>query len=88
MEYAQALDIQRERYTMENLRIVYWDSQMHHRRVAIPDFYIEGKNLIVEIKSNYTLDIQNLKDKVKEYLKLGYNFKLMLEREEVDLNSL
>ena len=45
-------------------------------------------NTIVEIKSNYTLDIQEMKDKVKEYKNLGYNFKLILEHQEVDLNTL
>jgi len=44
--------------------------------------------MIVEIKSEYTLDIQEMKDKVKAYKELGYNFKLILNNEEVDLYSL
>jgi len=44
--------------------------------------------MIIEIKSIFTLDIQNMKDKVKAYKDLGYNFKLILEHQEVDLNSL
>ena len=38
-------------------------------------FYIQEQNLIVEIKSSYTLDIQNMRDKFKAYKKLGYNCK-------------
>ena len=57
-------------------------------RCAIPDFYIPDKNLIIEVKSNYTLDIQNMKDKFKQYTILGYNTKLVLEHKDVDLYSL
>ena len=46
-------------------------------RVAIPDFYIPSLNMIVEIKSCWTYDEQNMKDRVKAYKKLGYNFKLV-----------
>lgn len=35
-----------------------------------------------------TIDIQNMKDKVKKYRELGYNFKLILEHKEVDINTL
>ena len=44
--------------------------------------------MIVEIKSDWTLNIQEMKDKVKAYNDLGYNFKLILEHQEVDLNTL
>lgn len=57
-------------------------------RCAIPDFYILDKNLIIEVKSNYTLDIQNMKDKFKQYTILGYNVKLVLEHKDVDLYTL
>ena len=52
------------------------------QRVAIPDFYLPETNTIVEIKSNYFYDEQNMLDKHKEYKRHGYNFKLILEREE------
>ena len=56
--------------------------------MAIPDFYIKDENLIVEIKSQFTLNVQNMKDKAKAYKELGYNFKLILEHQEIDINTL
>lgn len=38
--------------------------------------------MIVEIKSNYIFDKQNMIDKSKVYKKLGYNFKLILDKQE------
>ena len=57
-------------------------------RVAIPDFYIPNTNTIVEIKSTYTLDVQNMKDKVKKYKELGYDFKLILNHQEVNIDEM
>ena len=82
-EYAKQLDILQLDYTVENLRILYWDSQLLRQRTAIPDFYIPQTNTIIEVKSNYTYDRQNMVDKVKAYKKHGYNFKLILEGIEV-----
>ena len=73
---------------VETLRIKYFDSQSYTIKCAIPDFYLIDSNTIVEIKSNYTLDIQNMKDKFKAYQELGYNVKLILEHEEVNLFTL
>jgi predicted nuclease of restriction endonuclease-like RecB superfamily len=56
------------------------------QRVAIPDFYLSESNTIVEIKSNWTYDEQNMKDKFKVYKEHGYNFKLILEGKEVDFS--
>ena len=53
------------------MRIKYFDSQKNEYRCAIPDFYLPDENLIVEIKSDYTLDEQNMKDKKKAYLENG-----------------
>lgn len=44
--------------------------------------------MIVEIKSDYTLDIQEMKDKVKAYKNLGYDFKLILNHKETNIESL
>ena len=41
--------------------------------------------MIVEIKSFWTLDEQNMKDKKKAYLDLGYNFKLICDHKEIIL---
>lgn len=57
-------------------------------RYAIPDFYLIEQNTIVEIKSTFTLNIQEMKDKQQAYVKLGYQFKLILNNKEVDLNTL
>jgi hypothetical protein len=88
LDYADELDKQQIEYEAESLRIKYFDSKTNEYCTAIPDFYLSGTNTIVEIKSNYTLDIQNMKDKVKVYKELGYNFKLILEHQEIDLYKL
>ena len=48
-------------------------------RMAVPDFYIPSTNTIVEIKSEYTLNEQEMKDKAKQYIQNGYNFKLLVD---------
>lgn len=82
-DYANILDDNKIHYEVESLKIKYFDTQLNKERIAIPDFYIRDKNLIVEIKSNFTLDI-----KVISYKNNGYDFKLILEHKEVDLYSL
>lgn len=68
---------------MENLRICYWDSKMSCERISIPDFYLPKTNEIIEIKSNYTYDKQNMNDKFKAYKKQGYKVKLILDKKEM-----
>lgn len=85
LDYVKELDTHQIDYDVECLRIKYWDSQKQKYRCAIPDFYIPSQNLIVEIKSEYTLDKQNMKDKKKAYLEQGYNFKLICEHKELNI---
>ena len=85
LDYAKELDEQQVNYDVECLHIKYWDSQKQEFRCAIPDFYLPDTNTIVEIKSSYTLDKQNMKDKMKTYKDLGYNFKLICDHKEMDL---
>ena len=85
LDYAKELDKQKIDYEVEFIHIKYWDSQKHEYRCAIPDFYIPSTNTIIEIKSNYTLDKQNMKDKIKAYKDLGYNFKLICDHKEINL---
>lgn len=85
IDYANYLDNAKIYYEVENLRLDYFDTQQNKTRIAIPDFYLKDLNTIVEIKSDYTLDIQNMLDKVVAYLDLGYKFSLILEHEEVDI---
>lgn len=82
LDYCKLLDAEKIHYEMEKIRILYWDSQKQKQRVAIPDFYILEDNLIVEIKSSYTYDEQNMRDKVKSYKEHGYDFKLILDKKE------
>lgn len=85
LEYAMYLDENKIPYEMEKLRILYWDSQLLRQRVAIPDFYLMENNELVEIKSNYTYDKQNMKDKFKAYREHGYKCKLILEKKEINI---
>ena len=85
LDYAKELDEQQIDYDVECLRIKYWDSQKQEFRCAIPDFYLPKQNLIIEIKSSWTLDKQNMIDKVKAYKDLGYNFKLICDYKEMPL---
>ena len=70
---------------MECLRLKYFNTQTNSYGCAIPDFYIPSKNEIVEIKSSYTLDIQNMKDKFKAYKELGYNCKCICDYKEIKI---
>lgn len=81
-DYANELDEKRIKYEVESLRIKYFNSELNEYHCAIPDFYLPETNTIVEIKSNYTLNIHEMKDKVKVYKDLGYNFKLILEHKD------
>lgn len=83
-DYAKELDEQKINYEVEALRIKYFDTQQNEYRCAIPDFYIQSKNMIVEIKSEWTLDKQEMKDKMKAYKELGYNFKLICDHKEIN----
>ena len=85
LDYAKELDKQQIDYEVEFKYIKYWDSQKQEYRCAIPDFYIPKDNMIVEIKSSYTLNKQNMKDKMKAYKELGYNFKLICDHKELKI---
>ena len=85
LDYAKELDDNKIDYEVEKLRILYWDSIKLVQRTAIPDFYLTESNTIVEIKSDYTLDIQEMKDKIKAYREHGYKFILILEHKKVPL---
>lgn len=85
LDYAIELDNQQIDYDMECLRIKYFNTQTNSDGCAIPDFYIPTKNEIVEIKSSYTLDLQNMKDKFKAYKELGYNCKCICDYKEIKI---
>lgn len=83
LEYAQELDSKQIKYDVESLRIKYFDTKENIFRCAIPDFYLPDTNTIVEIKSTWTYDEQNIKDKFRAYKDLGYNTKLILDKKEL-----
>lgn len=76
--YAKELDFKKIKYEVEKFKIKYFDTQKNKYRYALPDFFIVSENKIVEIKSDWTLDKQNIKDKEKAYRKQGYNFELKI----------
>lgn len=82
LDYCKELDEKLIRYDMEDLKFKYYDSQKQSLRIAIPDFHILDQNLIVEIKSSFTFDKQNMLDKYVEYHNHGYKFKLILNHKE------
>lgn len=83
-DYAKYLDEHKINYEVEYFRIEYFDTRKNKLRIAIPDFYLVDTNTIVEIKSNFTFDKQNMKDKFCAYKKLGYKTKLILEHKNIE----
>lgn len=79
LEYCKYLDSKKIHYEMEYLRIPYFDSEMNRLRIAIPDFYIPSKNLLIEIKGDYTYSKQNMIDRFRAYKQNGYDYQLVLE---------
>lgn len=79
LDYAKYLDENKIKYEMEALRIKYYDSQRCIERIAIPDFYLPDTNDIIEIKSSYTYNEQNMKDKQLAYFKHGYKLSVILD---------
>jgi hypothetical protein len=77
-DYYEKLDEQKIFYEVEKLRLIYFDTQKNKRRIAIPDIFIPNENLIIEIKSTWTHDEQNWKDRLKAYKKLKYKVKLVI----------
>jgi len=70
---------------MESKRILYYDTKSKNYKVAIPDFYLPLENKIVEIKSGYTYDEQNMKDKFKAYKEKGYICELILDHKKINI---
>ena len=88
LDFAKILDEQKISYDVEKVKVLYFDTQLNIERVAIPDFYIPSTNTLIEIKSYWTLDLQNMYDKRKSYFANGYNFKLILEHKEIELDDI
>lgn len=87
LKFAQELDSKKVPYRVEEVRLPYYDTQTQSTRVAVVDFYLPNTNELVEIKSKYTLNIQNMKDKFKAYREAGYIPKLIVNGEEVNISG-
>lgn len=88
IDYAKELDSNKILYQVESIRLEYFDTLLNKTRIAVPDFYLPNTNEIVEIKSDFTLDIQEMLDKFGAYKNLGYIPKLILEHKEVSLYNI
>lgn len=82
LDLCNELDEKRVSYSMESLRIQYFDSQKQKTRTALPDFHLPVHNEIVEVKSEYFFDKVNMQDKFREYKSRGYDCRLLLEHKE------
>ena len=83
--YAKELDEKHISYDVESKRIKYFDQTKLLHRIAIPDFFLIDSNMLVEIKSSYTLNLENMKDKFIAYDKLGYKTKLIVDGKEIKI---
>lgn len=84
LDYMKYLDNCNISYVHEPFRVVYYNSAKKKETFCVPDFILPETNTIVEIKSTYTYDQQNMIDKSNQYKKLGYKFKLILDHKEYD----
>lgn len=84
-DYAEKLDSLKITYEVESIRLSYFNRSKNREAIAIPDFYIPSTNTIIEIKSDFTLDIDEMIDKFNAYISFGYNPILILEKEEIDI---
>ena len=87
LEYAQHLDQLKIQYDVEKIRIPYFDSKLNKYRYSVPDFYLPKSNTIVEVKSEFTYDKENMVNKIQKYIELGYNMILVLDHEEYDIRD-
>lgn len=78
-DYCIELDKKKIQYTMESIPIQYYDTQLQKIRYAYPDFYLPESNTIIEVKSSWTFDKQNMIDRFTKFIELGYNVDLLYE---------
>lgn len=85
LEYYRYLDDSKISYETETLRLRYYDSKKAMNRIAIPDIIVDAT--IYEIKSVYTFDPINMRDKCIKYNADGYNLILILNKQEYTINT-
>lgn len=51
-------------------------------RKYFPDFYVKDKNLVIEIKSSYTYEVEKDQNEAKKEaaLKSGFNFMFIIDK--------
>lgn len=59
-------------------------------KIYLPDFFISDKNLIIEIKSSYFLNLQKEKNELKKEYSIinGYNYLLILDKDYTEFKKL
>lgn len=82
LDYAKELDNLKIRYDVECLRIKYFNKTKNRYCIAVPDFVLLDLNTIVEIKSQYSFDVEEMNNKFEAYQILGYETKLILDHKE------
>jgi len=88
LDFCVLLDTKKIDYDTESLRIKYFDTITNKNRIAIPDFYLPLQNKIIEIKSKWTFNKQNMIDKFNQYILLGYNIELIYEHKKYTYNEM
>lgn len=69
-----------EIFNIKNGKTIYYNRPNGKKAAYISDFYIEKLNLIIEIKSTYTIK-KEIDDIKKEYtIKSGYNYIMILDK--------
>lgn len=84
-DYAEYLDNEKIDYDVESLRIKFFDTTKNEFRCAVPDFHLIDSNTIVEIKSEYTLNKTEMRDKIDAYKNLGYTVKIIVDHKEIEI---
>ena len=79
--FAISLDAARTKYEVECFRLRYFDAKRQANRIAVPDFYLVNDHRIVEVKSTYWLNVENMKAKAESYRRLGFAFSLFLDNQ-------
>lgn len=79
--FAEYLDKWQITYEVECFRFRYFDKDKNCYRIAVPDFYLVKQNRIVEVKSCYWFNEQNMRAKATAYRDLGFQFSLFLDRQ-------
>lgn len=88
LDYAKELDKKKIRYEVESIRMTYQRSIENRTGIMITDFYLPDSNTIVEVKSDFTYNEQDWKDRVSVLSSKGYKCMLLLEHKWFDCDHI